>query len=505
MNYIRKHWRGELSLAVSFWINLFLPNIAFMLFDTWLTQNSIIEHPQIAGRVTIIYAIVRLGLVYPWQIIGLWRASKRHIEATGKRFWARTAQVLVVLGILATIVNVNSLLPAYKWMYNISFKKDEFANYTLKLTKNNTIIHLQGGMGFSISEDVAELLESNPNVQGIILDSIGGRIYEGRKLSKLILTHGLNTYSLKGCYSICTTAFIAGKNRYLGLGANLAFHQYSTGYRNLDATVDIKKEQATDLKLFQQQGVKKDFLDKLFNTPHDDLWYPPLDEMLHAGVVHGIVNPSDISPIQYEFSSSDFDKAFLYIPAFKTIKKYEPDSYQEMMAAMDAQILKGASMIELQRIVANYMEVIAGKTMPHSSDEALIDFAHVAIDVLKKLGEKNPILCMKYLYPEQYGSVEFSKYLSDDDMQPMMDSLSNIIIDAYEKHNLPVDTKAAETLMEKLVARMGEDVQYLKPQGLQNSTDYKRACDTAIKFYELILAKDKKTAGNVLRYMFSQE
>lgn len=505
MNYIRKHWRGELSLSVSFWINLFLLNSSFMLFDRWLTQNSIIEHPQIAGRVTIIYNIVRLGLVYPWQIVGLWRASKRHIEATGKRFWARTVQVLVVLGIFATVVNVNSSWSTYKWMYNISFKKDEFANYTLKLTKNNTIIHLQGGMGFGISEDVAELLESNPKVQGIVLDSPGGRIYEGRKLSKLIHTYGLNTYSFKGCYSICTTVFIAGKNRYLGLGANLAFHQYSTGYKNIDAIVDIKKEQETDLMLFQQQGVKKGFLDKLFNTPHDDLWYPPVEEMLHAGVIHGILNPSDISPTQYEFSSSDFDEAFINIPVFKTIKKYEPDSYQEIMAAMDSQIKKGASMIELQQIGANYIKVIAGKTMPHSSDEALIEFARVLIDHLKKLEEKDPILCMKSLYPKQYGQLEFSIYLSDEDMQPMMDVLSNIIIDAYEKHNPAVNRKAAETLMEKLVLSMGENVAYLEPRGLQNTADYKRACDAVIKLYELILTKDKKTAGNVLRYMFSQE
>src|SRR2546423_560451 len=29
----------------------------------------------------------------------------------------------------------------------------------------------------------------------------GGYIYEGRELSKLIFTYGLDTYSLKGCYS----------------------------------------------------------------------------------------------------------------------------------------------------------------------------------------------------------------------------------------------------------------------------------------------------------------
>ena len=310
INYICKHWRGELSLAVSFWINVFLLNIVIRLFETLLTQNSLITHPQIASRVTIIYIVLALGLVYPWQIIGLWRTCNRHIEITGTRFWSRFAQVLAIFGVLATFGTVTSSWPIYKELYQIGFTKDEYAIYNLKLTTNNTIIYLQGGLGFGVSKDVAKLLASQPNVQGIVLDSNGGRIYEGRELSKLILINGLNTYSFNGCYSACTTAFIAGKNRYLGPGANLAFHQYIMGYKNIGTGIDMKKEQEADLRIFQKQGIKSDFMDKLFNTPHDDLWYPSVEELMDSGVIHGIVNPSDISPVQYNANSYDFDKVF---------------------------------------------------------------------------------------------------------------------------------------------------------------------------------------------------
>ena len=57
--------------------------------------------------------------------------------------------------------------------------------------------------------------------------------------------------------------------------------------------------------------------------------------------------------------------------------------------------------------------------------------------------------------------------------------------------------------MEKIGLSLGEDAQYLEPQRLQNSTDYKRYCDTTIKLYELILAEDRYIAGNGLRYIFS--
>lgn len=164
----------------------------------------------------------------------------------------------------------------------------------MSIEKNNTLIHLRGRLGFGVSQDVAKILKNNPNVKGIILDSTGGRIYEGRELSKLILIYGLDTYSLEGCYSASTIAFVAGKNRILGTGANLAFHQYKMGYKNLNPFVDAKKEQEKDLRLFERQGIKQEFLKRLYDATPNDLWYPTIDEMMSAGVIHGIVIPSDI-------------------------------------------------------------------------------------------------------------------------------------------------------------------------------------------------------------------
>lgn len=294
MNYIHKHWRGELSLAVSFWINGFLINIACTVFTTWLAESSPIESPVIYARVTVIVYFIALAIIYPWQIVGLWRTCNRHVKEKGKVFWARTTQVLVVLGVLVTLGHMNQYKPICKELYHIGFEKDEFANYTLTLEKNNTLIHLKGGLGIGVSQDVAKILKNNPNVKGIILDSKGGRIYEGRELSKLILFYGLDTYSLEGCYSAGTIAFIAGKNRFLGTGARLAFHQYKMGYKNLSPFVDVKKEEEKDLRIFERQGIKQEFLKRLYDAAPNDLWYPTTDEMMSAGVIHGIVIPSDI-------------------------------------------------------------------------------------------------------------------------------------------------------------------------------------------------------------------
>jgi ATP-dependent protease ClpP protease subunit len=508
ISYIRKHWRGELSLAISFWINLFLLNIVTALLWALLGYGEILKNPVIIARLVIICSTFGFLVFYPWQIIGLWRSCNNHIKRRGKRFWARTAQVLVVLGIIGTLGNLNSYWPTYKDFFRLAFVKDEFESYTLKLEKNDTLIHLQGGLNFGVSKEVSKILKKNPGIEGIILDSIGGRIYEGRELSKLISAYDLDTYSIKGCYSAATIAFIAGKKRFLGMGANLAFHQYKEAYEGFDAFVDMEEEQGKDLLIFQRQGVKSEFLDKLFDTSSDDLWYPTVDEMLDAGIIHGIINPSDLLPLEYSsssFNSEEYNEEILDIPVYKTIQKYEPALYNKIKVELDEQIKNGATQIELQRSVANIIKPLVIGALPRTSDEALIQYIQTIVEKLKKLGEIDPILGMKMLYPQQYGVLDFSKYSSDDGKIQTMDALDKVIIDAYEKNNPPVDTEAAELLMEKLVLKLRQYADYLELEGLQNTDDYKKHCEAVIKLYEYILEEDKIAAGNILRYMFNSE
>ena len=131
LNYIQKHWRGELSLGLSFWINNFLLKLALMLLSSLFLYSVIIENPVTLARVVIIFYVFAFLIVYPWQIIGLWRSCNNHIEKSGKRFWARTSQVLVVLGLILSLGRLQASWPVYKDFLRIGFQKDEYGNYTL--------------------------------------------------------------------------------------------------------------------------------------------------------------------------------------------------------------------------------------------------------------------------------------------------------------------------------------------------------------------------------------
>jgi len=163
----------------------------------------------------------------------------------------------------------------------------------------------------------------------------------------------------------------------------------------------------------------------------------------------------------------------------------------------------GASIIEMQQEVGNYMQLILGRVLPITSDEALVRFAYETTGVLKVLKNKNPILCVKNLFPEKYGSLEITKYLLREEMEPMLDALNLIVVDSVNKNNPTIDIVNAEKLMEEAILHLGDEVIYLEGSDLKNKDDYSKTCSAFINLYDFILLNNNKIAGNGLRYMFT--
>jgi hypothetical protein len=297
MGYIGKHWRGELSLGVSFWRNFVFLHLVFLFLGIQFNQNFPNIHPVTYSQIAFVYNIFFTIILMPWQIVGVWRTCERGKEGV-RTYWGRTVQILIVLAILPTLANITRDIPILKDLFHVGFeyKKDGFQDFNVRLATNNSFIHITGGLGFGVSAEFAENLAKHSGVRGVILDSRGGRLYEGREVAKIIKRKGLDTYSLRGCHSACAIAFIVGKNRYLGAEANLGFHQYA----GLGTAEEQSWEQEMDLAFFRQAGVKERFIERMYIASKDNFWYPTINEMLEANVIHGIVKPSDIIPIASE-------------------------------------------------------------------------------------------------------------------------------------------------------------------------------------------------------------
>ena len=100
-NYFSDHWRGNLSLPLSYWINgsLVTGVTTGLIFAVQAQLRESSFSLQLASAVTV--ASVAFGVaVWLWGAVGIWRSASKHVSRGGKAFWAGTAQAMVVIGAL---------------------------------------------------------------------------------------------------------------------------------------------------------------------------------------------------------------------------------------------------------------------------------------------------------------------------------------------------------------------------------------------------------------------
>src|SRR5271167_3099425 len=94
-NYLLRHWRGECSLAVSYWVNGWLAVIPITTVAV-LAGAAMHEDRQpwlyLAGLL-LVWSVVVLTII--WQSVGIWRSAARTKRLRGRRFWPVVAQVTI--------------------------------------------------------------------------------------------------------------------------------------------------------------------------------------------------------------------------------------------------------------------------------------------------------------------------------------------------------------------------------------------------------------------------
>ena len=266
--------------------------------EPWFLKHFFTDPKQLITATLISLFITKL-IIFPWQLVGLLRASDQDFLLVGNSTKTRIIQVLLLLAIaynlsysigLIQSASHNKKLQELASDY-IEFKQQE-KNYTLSFRNNSTQLVINGEFEIGITKAVSNILRTNPQISSIALNSIGGHIYEGRGLSKLFTRQGLDTYTYKECSSACTTAFSGGIKRYLGSKGKLGFHQYKQDFNVHKKSVgyhDATAEQARDLELFKSRGISDQFLKKIFNENSDSMWFPDHATLIEANVINNVI------------------------------------------------------------------------------------------------------------------------------------------------------------------------------------------------------------------------
>jgi len=298
MSYLLSHWLGKLPLGITLWVNLVTLLIVISYAELFLLSKLAANPAQLVNLTLASLFLTRL-VIFPWQLVGLLRAIEFDYIEHKNFLKTRTLQGFALLTILFTLVY--SLEVFQGSLYYISqvesyTRPGAKVAYQLKPSKDQQRLSIRGDLDVGITTAVRTMIEANPQIRSVVLQSRGGQIYEGRGLAKLFTEHGIDTYVYEECSSACTTAFIGGKRRYIGPQGKLGFHQYrvkttvTSQYVNF---YNLHAEQQRDLELFKARGIEQAFLNKVFDQPANRIWFPDHSTLYRAQVVHEIIAAKD--------------------------------------------------------------------------------------------------------------------------------------------------------------------------------------------------------------------
>ncbi|MDH3664419.1 MAG: hypothetical protein OEU92_31135 [Alphaproteobacteria bacterium] len=287
MDYLRDHWRGRHALWRAFWINFFIPFVLIAMFEPWIRPAAA------GGSVTrdilaALYILITHGVILPWQIVGLWRSSRRHLEERGEIGVVTFAQGAVLVALVTTAgATITTVQHIFGFGLGPAERADMPPRYALRVLVEEGAIAIDGPFDTGLARDLKAILAATSDIEAIILNSDGGRVFEARGVAKQIKDNGLDTHVDAHCRSACTIAYIAGSTRTLGARAQLGFHSYSLD--GLAPLTDPTREQEKDQAFYLRQGVQPDFVVDAFTAPHGDMWHPDPDHLKRSGVVHRII------------------------------------------------------------------------------------------------------------------------------------------------------------------------------------------------------------------------
>jgi hypothetical protein len=295
-NYLVQHWRGELPLPVSYWLNgtvsglvvgLVIGGMAYLI--NWQGDAE-----PVVWLSTLIASWILAALLTIWQAVGTWRSAIRYRQS-GKDFWGGVAQMLTVAGLLVFPYDFATIgVPQLSGIYEIVSGDAHVGPHEFHVLANGQTLEFSGGITFGVTQELERFLKAMAGVRTVRLNSNGGRILEAQRMSDLISSRNLATFVARDCLSACTIVFLGGKERFMLPTARLGFHQ--PAFRGMTAS-DRRAAIVTERQRLQQRfGLSAAFAARANSAPPGGMWYPDKDELMRERVVTRLVSPKQVLP-----------------------------------------------------------------------------------------------------------------------------------------------------------------------------------------------------------------
>lgn len=482
-NYIARHWNGDLSLPVSYWVNgVLVGAVAGVLL---VFVRDVIETLPLRAMAGITASAQLLAIaVTLWSSVGIWRSASNHTSRGGSRGWAVTAQVLTAFGLLSFAGTLTTtLLPQLKELTLIALDLDPMGPVDAKISMDGRSLVLQGTLGTGSTERVRRLLEAAPGIRAVTLQSPGGRLKEGEDIAALVREYGLDTYVESHCESACTYVFLAGSHRAAAPNARIGFHRPSfVGDDKLLEAEMLNRMQA----VYRDAGISQRFLNKIAATPADSMWYPTRDELVLNGVINrasvGVETSTAHADERYT-SKANLVNALRETPIMAALERHFPGTIDQAAEASWRAYTSGAgdadAMTAARKVIAEHVPQI----LMSASDEQLRAYVMLAVDQLRAAQAISDEACKKLIDVELDPVKNLPAELVMREMEVLLHILQGPLV-----QRMPVSDSEFEAVILPVLASL--PIEYLNV--LADSPSYQHEpgliCEATIALYEQVLA-----------------
>jgi hypothetical protein len=285
--WIVKHWQGGYSLGVSYWLNPWPRAVVLLALPKLLATRPIVVHHLDIWGIVLLEVLVP---TYAWTGVGIWRSARRHIDTTGRRFWARLAQGMVLLGALeaANIFFGNvQLLVQRVAMYRTL---DKLPPLMINVDSTGATLYVTGALTRGAGDKIAAAIGAHPKLRVVQFAGPGGLLDEARIAGAAVRQNHLTTFVSGECDSACTLMFMSGAKRVLYRAAVLGFHSplmAPVTVANLFAYSAAMRKELIEL------GATPDFAALASSVNSEALWRPSVYVLFSNHVATRVVDVRD--------------------------------------------------------------------------------------------------------------------------------------------------------------------------------------------------------------------
>jgi hypothetical protein len=293
--YLSRYWRGDLPLVPVLWINIAIACIVLSAGSAVATAAYQGGYQPTHGAVSLISLWIGASALILWLFVGLWRSAKRRAACIGRPGLRNVVKSLVAAGLAgAMLAIVLEGAMGISQSLKIAAGDPNIGGHEIFLSPSGTEIVFSGGITFGVTENVRRVLDGEGSKAKVIrLEGSGGRLVEAHRFRDLVRERGLIAYSGSQCLSACTIVFMAGSESYIGPQAQLGFH----GVRQIGMTSSGDRDNRQESDELIAAGVAPAFAERAYGTPNDQIWIPAPEELIRAGVAHGMVDEAQLASL----------------------------------------------------------------------------------------------------------------------------------------------------------------------------------------------------------------